>query len=65
MCGACGTYWRQVRVQTGFWWGYLRERDHLEDLGAEGMIIFVFKECDGKAWTGLIWFRIETIGGHL
>jgi len=54
-------------VQTGFWWGHLRERDQLEDLGAGGRIIlkFVFKECDGEAWTGLIWFRIETIGGHL
>ena len=52
-------------MQTGFWWGHLRERDHLEDLGAEGRIIlkFVFKECDGEAWIGLIWFRIQTTVG--
>jgi hypothetical protein len=23
-------------VHTGFWWGYLREGDHLEDPGIEG-----------------------------
>jgi hypothetical protein len=26
-------------VQTGFWYGNLRERDHLEDLGVDGRII--------------------------
>jgi hypothetical protein len=54
-------------VHTGFWWGHLRERDHLEDLGADGRIVlkFVFKECEGEAWTGLIWLRIGTVVGHL
>jgi len=23
-------------VHTGFWWGNLRERDHLEDIGVDG-----------------------------
>ena len=23
-------------MYTGFWWGYLIERDHLEDLGTDG-----------------------------
>jgi len=27
------------RVHTGFWWGKLRERIHLEDLGLDGRII--------------------------
>jgi hypothetical protein len=27
------------RVYTGFWWGKLRERGHLEDSGVDGRII--------------------------
>jgi hypothetical protein len=36
-------------MHTGFWLGYLRERDHLEDLGTDGWIIlkWVFKKFDG------------------
>ena len=26
-------------VHAGFWWGNLRERDHLEDLDVDGRII--------------------------
>jgi len=26
-------------VPTGFWWGYLRERDHLEDPGLDRCVI--------------------------
>jgi hypothetical protein len=54
-------------VHTGFWWGYLIERDHLEDLGIDGKKIlkWIFKKWDGGAWTGLIWLRIETGVGLL
>jgi len=49
-------------VHAGFWWGDLRERDHLEDLTIGGRIILklVFKTWDGEAWTGLMRLKIRT-----
>jgi len=44
--------WVRGEVHTGFWWGDLREGDHLEDQGVDGSIIL--KKWDGEAWTGLI-----------
>jgi hypothetical protein len=34
------------RVNRGFWWGNLREREHLEDPGLNGRIILkcIFKK---------------------
>jgi len=54
-------------VRTGFCWGDLRERDHLEDLDVGRSIIlkWIVKEWDGEAWAGLIWLRIGTGGGLL
>jgi hypothetical protein len=53
-------------VHTGFCWGNLRERDHLEDPGLEGRIIlrWTFRKLDVGLWTGSIWLWIGTGGGH-
>jgi len=41
--------WGRGEVHTGFWWGNLRERIYLEDLGVDGRIIlkWVFRKWDG------------------
>jgi len=36
MGGICDSYGRQKRCIQGFGGGYLRRRDHLEDLGVDG-----------------------------
>ena len=37
-------------ARTGFWWGNLRERDHLEDPDVDGTIIlrWVFRKWDDE-----------------
>jgi len=54
-------------VYMGFWWGNLRERDHLEDPGIDGRIIWrwIFRKWDVGVWTGLSWLRIGTGGWQL
>ena len=59
--------WGEERCMQGFWWGNLSQRDHLEDPGVDGrtILIWIFSKWDVGAWTGLIWLRIGTAGGHL
>ena len=40
-------------MHTGFWWGNLRDRDHLEDLGVDGRIILSGSSGSGMWWHGL------------
>ena len=57
----------RAEVYTGFWWGNLRERNHLEDLDIDGKIIlrWIFEKWNVRALTVLIWPRIGAGGGHL
>jgi hypothetical protein len=54
-------------VYRGFRWGNVREEDKLEDPGINDRIILrrFFRKLDVGAWTGSIWLRTGTGGGHL
>jgi len=43
------------------------ERDHLEDPGVDGRMIFrwILRKWDVGVWTGWSWLRRGTAGGHL
>jgi hypothetical protein len=44
-------------VYAGLWWGNLREKDHLEDLGVDGRIILRWiyrKFVGGIDWIELV-----------
>jgi len=40
--------WATGEVRTVFWWGDLRERDHLQDPVVDGRVI----QGHRKRWTG-------------
>jgi hypothetical protein len=65
MGGACGMYGE--KMHRGFWWGNLKERDSLEDLGVDGrgIIKWILNKEDMRSWIGLIWLKNVTISGLL
>jgi hypothetical protein len=62
---ACSAY--AGEACTGFWWGHLREGDHLGYPGVDEKIIlkWIFRKYDVGVWTGSSWLRILTDGVHL
>jgi hypothetical protein len=50
---------RKGSICAGFWWGNLRERDHLEDPGVDVMIVlkWILKNNDGR-WWGVDWMDV-------
>ena len=67
MSGACSAYGGDERRIRGFWWGNLKERDHLGDPGVGGRIILrrIFRKWNVGVWSGWSWLRIWTGGGLL
>ena len=59
--------WGTGEINSGFWWGDLREKDHFKDMGVDRMSIlkYICKWWDGKARTGLIWLRAGTVDRRL
>ena len=51
----CSTYGGEV--YTGYWWGNVRERDHLGDPGLDGRIIlrWIFRKWDVR---GMDWIEL-------
>jgi hypothetical protein len=46
-------------VHTGFWWGTLMERDHLEDPGVDGRKIC---KCIFKKWDwDMDWIELNAV----
>jgi hypothetical protein len=64
---ARSAYGGRGEAYTGFWWGNLRERNHLGDPDVDGRIIlrWIFRNWDVGVWTKSSWLRIGTSFGHL
>ena len=67
MGGARSVYVGEEKRIQGFGEGNMKERDNLGDPDVDGRIIlrWIFRKWDLGVWTGSIWHRIGTGGGHL
>jgi len=55
--------WETGQLYTGFGWGDLRERDHLEDPGIDRMVLkCICRKWNGEIWTGLLRLKKGTGG---
>ena len=63
--GNVAPMWTEVHIV--FWCGDRREKNHLEELGFDGIIISIWicKKLDRGARTVLVWLRIGTTCGNL
>jgi len=59
--------WGRREAYTEFWWGNLKERDHVGDPGLDGRMIlrWIFRDWDVGVWTGSRWLMVGTGGRHL
>jgi len=64
MVGACSAN-GGGEAFTGFWWGNLKETDHLGNPGVDGRIIvrWIFRKWDVGVWTGSSWLRKGQVAG--
>jgi hypothetical protein len=67
MGGARSTYGGQEKCIQGFVGGNLSEGDHLEDPGIDGRVILkrILRKWNVGVWSGSVWLRIGTGGGHV
>jgi hypothetical protein len=47
-------------VYTGYWWGILREKDHMEDPGVDGRIILRCIIRNLEVW-GMDWIELAQV----
>jgi len=57
--------WWTGEAYTEFWWGNLREREHLGDTGVDGRTIlrWIFRKWNVGVGTGSSWLRIRKVVG--
>ena len=63
--GEYGNIWGIGEVHAEFWWGEVRERDHLEEQGVNRRVMLkcIFKNWDVEVMTGMFWLRLGRGGG--